>query len=84
MSWEKEFTAADCLAGVEVVAGEAGEHSVHLAAATETTAGKYTVTAVNSAGRATKSILVQLVENQEVYNAYQKFTKYIIKLFIYL
>ena len=44
-------------------------------AVTEETEGKYTVTATNTAGRATKSVQVQMVNNEQVFAAYKKFEK---------
>ena len=42
---------------------------------TAATQGKYTVTAANTAGRTTKSVQVQMVDNQQVYDAYRQFEK---------
>ena len=44
-------------------------------AVTEETEGKYTVTATNTAGRATKSVQVQMVNNEQVFAAHKKFEK---------
>ena len=40
------------------------------------TTGKYTISASNLAGKANKSVQVQAVENQQVFEAYTKFRKW--------
>ena len=57
-----------------VVEDDMGSH-VEISTVNTETVGKYTVTAANLAGRTTKSVLVQSVDNVEVYEAYRKFKK---------
>ena len=74
MSWQKDSLDVTLIPGVTVVEDDMGSH-VEISSINADTVGKYTATAANLAGRTTKSVLVQSVENIEVYDAYKKFKK---------
>ena len=50
-------------------------HHLDIQDVNEDTEGKYTVTAANTAGRTTKSVQVQMIENLEVFEAYKSYSK---------
>jgi len=75
VTWQKDSVDALSVPEVSVYEDDMGSHAEISAVNTNTT-GKYTVTAANLAGRTTKSVLVQSVENIEVYDAYIKFKKW--------
>ena len=74
VSWTRDLVNTCDIAGTSCTVEDTGS-SLDIEAVTEDTEGKYTVTATNTAGRATKSIQVQLVDNEQVYDAYKKFEK---------
>ena len=76
VTWQKDSVDALSIPGVTVYEDDMGSH-VEISVINDETTGKYTVTAANLAGRTTKSVLVQSVENTEVYEAYKKFKKWV-------
>merc|ERR1711892_1245807 len=75
VTWRKDSVDALSIPGVTVYEDDMGSH-VEISVINDETTGKYTVTAANLAGRTTKSVIVQSVENTEVYEAYKKFKKW--------
>ena len=78
VTWQKDSIDATLIPGVTVLEDDMGSH-VEISTINTDTTGKYTVTAANLAGRTTKAVLVQSVENIEVYDAYKKFKKWVSK-----
>ena len=72
VTWTKDCVDIDNIDGASE--NEAGD-ILDIEAVTEETEGKYTVTASNTAGRTNKSVQVQMVKNEQVYDAYKKFEK---------
>ena len=58
----------------DVLTDELGSH-LDITEVSQQSDGKYTVTAVNTAGRTTKSVQVQMIEDVEVFEAYKSFNK---------
>ena len=50
-------------------------HHLDILDVNEESEGKYTVAAANTAGRTTKSVQVQMIDNMEVFEAYKSFSK---------
>merc|ERR1712013_52308 len=75
VTWQKDSVDATLIPRVTVVEDDMGSH-VEINTVNTETVGKYTVTAANLAGRTTKSVLVQSVDNLAVYDAYKKFKKW--------
>ena len=60
--------------GISVLTDEMGSH-LDIQEVSEDSDGKYTVAAANTAGRTTKAIQVQTIDNVEVFEAYKSFSK---------
>ena len=75
VSWQRDCVSVDTFSDVSAHEDNNGVCHVDIDAVTEETEGKYTITAANTAGRTTKSIQVQMVDNQQVFEAYKKFEK---------
>ena len=75
VSWQKDGQDAADMDGVTVI-NDGTVFAVQISEVTPSTVGKYTVTAANLAGRTTKSVHVQAVESQLVFEAYTKFKKW--------
>ena len=74
MSWQKDCCDVSSTEGVSALTDETGHH-LDILEVNEESEGKYTVTAANTAGRTTKSVQVQMIENLEVFEAYKSFSK---------
>ena len=74
MSWQKDCCDVYSTEGVTALDDEMGHH-LDILDVNEESEGKYTVTAANTAGRTTKSVQVQMIDNLEVFEAYKSFSK---------
>ena len=75
LTWTKDLADAASLPGLSTGRSDTGAAHLDIEAVSPATQGKYTVTAANTAGRTTKSVQVQMVDNQQVYDAYRQFEK---------
>ena len=75
VSWQRDCVSVENYTQLSAHEDSNGACHLDIEAVTEETEGKYTITAANTAGRTTKSIQVQMIENLQVYEAYKKFEK---------
>ena len=75
VAWHKDGQNVADMHGVTVSSDEA-ESFLEIERVDVSTSGKYTISAANLAGKANKSVQVQAVENQRVFEAYSKFRKW--------
>merc|ERR1719219_1647944 len=75
VSWQKDCCDVSSAEGVTALDDEMGHH-LDILDVNEESEGKYTVTAANTAGRTTKSVQVQMIDNLEVFEAYKSFSKW--------
>ena len=72
--WTKNSEDIEDLEGYNVYDDDMGCH-VEISSISSDYSGKYTLTAINLAGRATKSIMVQVLSDQKIYEAYKQFKR---------
>ena len=75
VAWHKDGQNAADMEGV-TVSCDGGECFLEIERVDASTSGKYTISAANLAGKANKSVQVQAVENQKVFEAYTQFRKW--------
>ena len=74
VKWMRDNEDINTLEGYNVYQDEIGCY-VEISNIDSSYAGKYTVTASNLAGRASKSIIVQVLNDENIYQAYSKFKR---------
>ena len=74
IKWMRDNEDINTLEGYNVYQDEIGCY-VEISNINSSYAGKYTVTASNLAGRASKSIMVQVLNDENIYQAYSKFKR---------
>ena len=74
VKWMRDNEDINTLEGYNVYQDEIGCY-VEISNIDSSYAGKYTVTASNLAGRASKSIMVQVLNDENIYQAYSKFKR---------
>ena len=75
VAWHKDGQNVADMHGV-TVSSDGTESFLEIERVEVSTSGKYTISAANLAGKANKSVQVQAVENQRVFEAYSKFRKW--------
>merc|ERR1719270_650500 len=75
VAWHKDGQNVADMHGV-TVSSDGTESFLEIERVDVSTSGKYTISAANLAGKANKSVQVQAVENQRVFEAYSKFRKW--------
>ena len=75
VTWQRDGQDVGALEGVGVYC-DSGESVLEISSVTSASVGKYTVTASNLAGRTSKAVLVQAVQDVQVFEAYSQFRKW--------
>ena len=76
VKWTRNSDSFDDEEGYNVYEDDMGCH-IEMSGLTADFSGKYTLTAVNLAGRATKSVMVQVLNDEKIYEAYKQFKRYV-------
>ena len=75
VSWHKDLVDTKNIHGTSTQE-DGSIHHIEIENVNKETEGKYTITAMNTAGRTTKSIQIQMIDNEEVFMAQKQFDKW--------